>query len=1286
MTSYPVDSDGQRIGRLAARALAAKMPVAWIETALSGDTDYGIDYQIQFASAEGNVQYSFYMQLKGTTHPDYDSDLSFINYSLKVSTLNNYKEQEPLVMVAVVDLKGHEDTVYEATIYYKWLDDEWFKENEVKLGQQKTITVKLPTDQQLNTRLDIYDFYSERIARKFALTNLSAQIEPHTNDLIRSLDSLGKTISEKPLFLKAAEISGEEPWIENPAGEIPTLLKECHEAINSNNITKANNLLEKLAILTPSMNSSELAELFLQKGICNSLCGDEIKALEEMDKAQNICKKERYSIPLIELKMRVGVLSDQDIEEMAVSLSEDSFRSAYLKAKCLALTENLSAALELLTTKYPDKIAGKLIILTLSDDPKLLDNALKNINPRDFKDDRELLAYYLCLTRREFYKAHNENIVYDKTMPFPGSSGIIHENMKKSYIYCEKAWEYLKLLGYPNDYLAMLDISSLVHSYFNDLNGLFVHFNNILKERPKHTELIRIYARLLFNMHSYEQVIELLKRVSEDLNDDDKALLFLSYYYIGRNDLALEVFRQIDEQIISSKITNAPLVFCIASEVARESFDFELSDSLRQKVIKFDNGEAYMIVSDFVVDARAGNEKIPEKLLEMYNSYLRLEKPTIIADNLIGFLNENLSEHASIIIDISKDIGRIRELNENEYLKLAKSYLTISNPEEALNIIEVYLKKEKKIDKNWSVVKAVALQQIGKIGLAYEEISKTLESNKISDINLQLYVNLCLQFGLFDGVEDALIRLINTSHMRSEKLSYLSTLILVYSKNPKYLDKRANAINTYGRLVNQNDPLEEGRYLTYLLFNSSGFNENDIAAWKLRLNRYTENFPDSNVLRQAKIYFEQNSEDIVNSLNSVTGITPELLDRWKSNERAIRNGSLPVPFTMLHHFISKTNDIFTTWNLANSSPEDAIELKLHHSPQLETAIFANRIESLFRLFIEDTSLILLAELNILNDLLECVDQFCILSSTFDRLSLHQRNILEVNFSILPNAILNSLNIYREKINIINDESKNIIQHFHLKPVSSNDLFLTDDINIYSLIKGRSPNIIFANSITVIEYLYSKGKISNNVRCELVAKLCSYGVHQPNMSVESLSSTLIYYISENKHIDYTDTGFKDIFDKVFSSLRENKKALPLFFKMLKVVAFQAHFNFTENTLLSLIRGFLLRHPYQEITSFTTLCFITLCLDVEINFESNLLQRSPYHAHLWNIYRNATAKLNSRDISSFVLLTNTVDNIYLLPDEQRALAYKAVESAFLPLTYEHELLKEIFSNKAISLALR
>ena len=216
MTQLPNDSQSQEIGRLAQRALSTKIPRAWIETPMSGDSDYGIDYQIQLKNPQGQVEFSFYLQLKGTTNPSFNSD-GTLSFAFRCSTLNFYHSQEPLVMVAVVNLKDKMDEVYNCPIYYLWLDDEWFKIYEEKLKTQESITLRIPIGQLLTAKLDVYNFYRNRFQERMALTDLSREIKPHTEDIIETISHIKNTITDKPFFLKAIEHSGDEPWIENPS-------------------------------------------------------------------------------------------------------------------------------------------------------------------------------------------------------------------------------------------------------------------------------------------------------------------------------------------------------------------------------------------------------------------------------------------------------------------------------------------------------------------------------------------------------------------------------------------------------------------------------------------------------------------------------------------------------------------------------------------------------------------------------------------------------------------------------------------------------------------------------------------------------------------------------------------------------------------------------------------------------------------------------------------------------------------------------------------------------------
>ncbi|MDU0355766.1 DUF4365 domain-containing protein [Paraglaciecola aquimarina] len=225
MANLPKEELSQEIGKLAARSLATKLPRTWSETPLSGDTDFGLDYMIQLKTQKNEVSFSFYLQLKGTTSPKYNDDRSFISHSFKTSTLEFYMRQEQLVMVALVDLRDNEESLWKCPVYYTWLDDEWFDEHSSKLTKQDSISVKIPTVQLLETSLNVFDFLSNRITEKFAVAKLKKGLKTNTKPVAQSLEMIAEAIVEKPILFKSIEEKQDVPWLHNPEGTYANELK-----------------------------------------------------------------------------------------------------------------------------------------------------------------------------------------------------------------------------------------------------------------------------------------------------------------------------------------------------------------------------------------------------------------------------------------------------------------------------------------------------------------------------------------------------------------------------------------------------------------------------------------------------------------------------------------------------------------------------------------------------------------------------------------------------------------------------------------------------------------------------------------------------------------------------------------------------------------------------------------------------------------------------------------------------------------------------------------------------
>jgi hypothetical protein len=148
-TPFPIVSNSQELGKLAELAFLNSKPTSWWEKSIDGDSDFGLDYLIQFKDKYNSIKYNFFLQLKGTKDTDKIKETEII-ITLKASTLNYYRNNG-LVILVVCDLNTNE-------CYYEFLHTILDKLNENKRyleDTQKTYTIHIPKEQTLNSRLDI---------------------------------------------------------------------------------------------------------------------------------------------------------------------------------------------------------------------------------------------------------------------------------------------------------------------------------------------------------------------------------------------------------------------------------------------------------------------------------------------------------------------------------------------------------------------------------------------------------------------------------------------------------------------------------------------------------------------------------------------------------------------------------------------------------------------------------------------------------------------------------------------------------------------------------------------------------------------------------------------------------------------------------------------------------------------------------------------------------------------------------------------------------------------------
>lgn len=1281
MTDLPMEGRSQEIGRLAGNAFGVKTPKAWIPHPQDGDTDFGIDYLIQVKSDHGQVSFSFYLQLKGTTTPQYDKDKSHISYDFKTKTLNYYHQQEPLVMVAVVDLIN-EDRLWECPIYYYWLDDSWFDQHKEKLSNQKSISVKIPVSNILDNTLDIYTFYSRRIKEKLAVAELKKEIELQNFPVAKGIESIAEAINNKPVLLKSIEEKSDVPWLHNPNGTTANELKRCSESISSNNIQLAENILEKLETNISLLTKNEVAELHYQRGSIFTLKGDLEEAEHSYHQSFNEYPKERYLLGYFEAKFKYEQLPNPEVlEEMVNALDDSTYQKCQTKAKCLSLLGRADEALDSLSAHYPDKFIGQMLICTISGKTERLDEIISEKNSQKFEEDRDSYIFHSVCARRFLFKATDGTIANEAVLPIQGMPSYDLDLMKQALKSAKIAWDSAKNIGYPADITMLVDASILIFGYFNLFEELMKHIDVILTERPQNKEIIRPYTRLLFNLGKFDKVNELLNNIGE-LDEEDCGLAIMSNYNLGNLTVAYGLVRKHENELLKSKSPDVPMIFCLASEIANDLLEVAVAQKYEKIVEKLDDGPALLAVRKFISDCNKHREKRKEFAQELYQSFNKLGRSIIVAEQLFRYLDSEEHKTAEQVIELGTLLAENRELSNSDYSHLAQAFMTTNSWEEAKALADKNICKGIDVS-NWKLILAAAERQLGNVGLALKLINEALSLNKNSRSQKVFYVNLSLSLGLGETVIESVKELLVSTTKREEKVEFLRILISVYSNNEDWSNELRTAIDKLGEIVDQSNCEEEGLYLLYFLTSpTTEIDDNKVSEFQARLRRYTESFPDSPILRSGTIDLEGGADSVVKSMQDLAGVSDEQIERWEKNRRALRNGTLPVPFSMRERFLRDTRDIFTTWAYSINYPEEFMEFQIKHAPQTENSRFIEAFNKVDTVILEETTLLALNELGLLEAFLETVQNVTLLRSVYEQINQSTHSLGGSLNTHTPKQILTTLQNNIEKIRLLDVDGDNPIEKYICCLKSGNAFLLTDDLYLLTHLSREASQFETGNLFNVLELLFSNNKITKDMLHESVSSACELGIFEPNMRLDFLYESINHYLDIINGVDYSQTRFKPIFEKLFAVKRDSMFCFDLLFRMLSPIEGKTELH--PSTLLAMFRSFLIRHPIKDLGSMIALWFLNSCVRAETT-EVDVSGRSESLHKLWLEYESLMMLENNAKTDLKSMLQNVVRELQYLDDEVSNKVYKTVKQCFIPATQESEMFEGIYQEFAYTRAI-
>ncbi|MFI8011623.1 DUF4365 domain-containing protein [Acinetobacter sp. ABJ_C4_1] len=1280
--NLPTEGKSQEIGRIAKDIFGYKKPRSWIPKEQDGDTDFGIDYVFQVKNPQGEVEYSFYLQLKGTESPSYSSDELYIKHQFKTKTLNFYLKQDPVVMVIIVDLQNeaqYEDEPNKIPIYYQWLDTNWFKEQKVDLDQQKYFTVSIPISNKIDRKLDIYDFLKSRYEEKKATDKLKSTLKDLKKPVLENLELISEKIKTKPIYLESMATDNLEPWINDPEGAVASQLKICAGYFDNNKIKEAKDLLIKLQPKSIDFSIHELAEFHLQLGNVAIFEDKYEEALEQFEKADSFKVNNRYLYTYLLNKIRYLDLSNEQLEEILSLPLNDNHNAHLIRAIAMTLMGKKQEALSYFKEKQPEKVMRQLLICMNGELYDEADQIIATYVQTDLDSDEDKFLYQSLAAQRYFHRATGKESIYNTPFPLEGFPDFDIGLMTSAFNAIEKAWEINKNLNYKFDIEPILSLSPFIYGYFNKSNHLFSYLEPLLHSRPTKS-VLRQASRIQYDYHNFSEALVLIEQLKE-LDAEEKAMLIICLFKESRHQEALDFLARHEQEIISTCGNSAIQLFIMASGIASELLNINLAEKYQKIVEEMPDAEAALALQKFIRSSHLNQNYSNEALKELYQTYLALHKPKILAEQLIIFIQPESQETALEYIDVAEKILESQELSNQKYLGLCQALFIVKNWPRTIQIAEKNIKKGLSIGK-WNLIKIGAQFNLGLIGLASNQIHQMLNNQNLDDEDKKFYIELCLRMGLGQKIIKQMVGLLPNIKSKFEKVKLLFQIINIYKSNSKYAIELQNAIFSLGTYVDQNDYYQEGNYLavfmTCIMLRGSHkpVHEIYINDFKDRQHKYFKQFPESTIFRSAIFPKNATGEELIAFLNKLTGRDQAHFDQINEIIKKIRNGEYHFPFAFRQKILQNTANIFQAWHNACDKSEKHLDYKIIHNPvnNNEKEIKAFIENSSGYIVLDETNLLLLNQLDLLDIFLKELPRFTLLRSVFNRIKSIAHDKMQL-FSEQADKIWLSIQSNIDKLTLIEEDE--FLEYLEsLKDVPS--FIFTEDKILYILLKEKIKDLNSGNIFNIISYLYENNTITKSIFVEKISEFFILDFKGVTFSAKDVHRYMAYVLEDRTLLnEYRSSPLSKVIDYYLSS--EDEQAI----KLRNSLVFLRYLNLYEldTDVLSNITN----HILEQIYNFDSYYIIsTYLLTSGLRLELRLhptTQLSLAHKNLWKKYK-ALMELNSETtftddflISTFLsvllrLKSNTNDReIILISENNIKQAYLNLLHSFSLNTAEH-----------------
>lgn len=1171
LSDYPQEQDAQYTGRTAGHSFVYKMPRSWVEKFLDGDTDYGIDGVIQYKTQLSGVKGSFYLQLKGTRSPKYVENNDFITHTFKTRTLRKFHNEQNAVMVAIASLSDKSPHA-EDKVYYLWLDEDFFIKNRDAIDKNETLTIRIPTENLLSRECDFTEFLDKQIELKHAVGRLKHTAGEHGLDVAKIIKDLSEFAKQKPYILEVAADSKESPWVKNKDDSTAEILRETNSARKNNNLTLAVKNLSKLN--SSELNGELLAEYWFQASNNEYLLGDKQKALELAKKSAEVYPVKRYQNWYSQIRVIASKLTSKLIREVRKELDLSDPQSRMIEAKILILQGKPEEAIELIKNSSGNSIKDLLFIGCAQRNSEDLEDLIRDISVEKVSDIYDLTMLKIASARVCFNQAIDISAISNGEIPAFGIAGHDWKKISECKSILDEAWDNLETLSYPDEIFLVLDISSIIYSIFGKQEELISRIKNIYNVRKKNIDIARFLAHLYFNNRDIFNALKTLEPF--DLELEDVVFVGMCHYMDGKFSRVQKMVEDNKVKLFKDKSPHTTELLAVCYQVCLSVENHKLSKLIKGELRKRESGDAYIAISECIVDIQDAKGSSLEPLKRLMDAYEQQGRPTSIGIHVLNFLPPMSMENCEKIVEIYEELKKTHQVDPDLRKRIATAYLKLENYSTVLEISA----EELLVQRNqtyWRMLRAEAAQSIGDINLMLNELL-AIDSDEWESKFWVCRGKLTL--GYFNSVIDDLAALHADAENEEQRKSALFLIMSTYAASGVAAIDIPKCMRQLSKIVDQENEQEEGSLLLHVLgtCNNISLEDDFVREFQDRLTKFVERFPNSKILRRGSIPENGSPEELLDALRQATGITEEQITQRKINRENIRSQKWPMPFSMIPFLIEDASDIFWLWHLGTQAGKSKLEYHFRHTSAVGIDQTTKIIEDKKPIFVDETSVVLLCSIGIFDKACKVFDLY-ISTEFYEKTSnaamvfpgsLNQQ-LAKVTLDTLQENTT-SISFYKVGENQF-EFYKNYVENF--------EYMLTDDANQLALVNSVSNGDVGGiNTCDFLDYLHKKKEISDNEYLDYFLGLLS-------SPVQNVSVMWTEYFDLMRILDKSSAQkIEEDLDRMITAVFSDACPLPDAFRALVNIY---HHNYkvkkhilSTPTSITILKKFLLRYD----TSFKT----------------------------------------------------------------------------------------------------